>query len=101
MRFIALNVAKSSHARSFPVPSSRFTFPFRAIRNRMQSHVATDSPTHRFSQHLSQHLFSEHYPRSSPHMLPARIEGDAFTKVPLYGHCPAFGIVLIRSSDNL
>ena len=35
-----------------------FHFLFRAIRNRMQSHVATDSLTHRFSQHLSQHLFS-------------------------------------------
>ena len=43
----------------------------------------------------------ERYPRSSPHMFPACIEGDAFTKVPLYGHFPAFGIVLIRSSDNL
>lgn len=36
-----------------------------------------------------------------PPLFPARIEGDAFTKVPLYGHFPAFGIVLIRSSDSL
>lgn len=80
-----------------PVSSSR-SMQSAIVCNHMLQPIVLRIVFHNISHNISSR---ERYPRSSPHMFPACIEGDAFTKVPLYGHFPAFGIVLIRSSDNL